>query len=1228
VGDTLLDLYKVTGILGQGGMGTVYKVHHQGWKVDLAVKSPQPEFFQTETDKVNFIGEAEAWVNLGLHPHTVSCYYVRTLGGIPRVFAEYVEGGSLSDWIRDRRLYAGGQEQALARLLDVAIQFAWGLDYAHQQGLIHQDVKPGNVMMTPEGTLKVTDFGLAKARAAVSPRPQPRGDELPGTLLATWGGMSEAYCSPEQAKIEAMARAGIPAVEWPKLTRRTDMWSWGVSVLEMFMGERTWLRGSLADTVLENYLSSDAEDPAIPPMPPALADLLWYCFQVEPEARPRDMQAVATALQEIYQQEIGQLYPREAPKPAEALADSLNNRAVSLLDLGRTEEAERLWGEALQADPYHPEATYNRGLVLWRSARLTDEALVTQMREVCSAHATARLPSYLLAQIHLERGDVEGALELLTKLEEEGVQGAAVATLLSQAQTQPVGSGRCLRTFKGHTSIVNSVCLSGDGRYALSGSGSDLRPMPGALKLWEVNSGRCLRTFEGHKGAVKSVCLSEDGRYALSGSADGTLKLWEVSRGRCLYTFKGHMGWVRSVCLSEDGRYALSGSGFDPDLGPMPGALKLWEVSSGRCLRTFNGHMGAVNSVCLSEDGRYALSGSADETLKLWEVSSGRCLRTFEGHKGAVNSVCLSGDGHYAFSGSHDKTLKLWDLSGGCCLRTFEGHTDSVTSACLSGDGRYALSGSHSKTLKLWEMATGRCLRTFEGCTDGWVTSVSLSGDGRYALSGSWDQTLKLWELELDGREGPTAPAAICRVSSSEAALTADIAYQNALGQAKASLARGETLAAAYFLRQARSQPGYTHAVEALALWAELYRHLPRQGFRSSWLINTFEEYTTAACLSGDGRYALSAGGKTLKLWEVSSGRCLRIFGEDTIGWVGLVCLSGDGRYALSGISGSLDHTLKLWELSSGRCLRTFEGHTHDVASIYLSADGRFALSGGGDWGDKTLKLWEVSSGRCLRTFKGHTRYVASVCLSGDGRYALSGSGDKTLKLWEVSSGRCLCTFEGHTNNVDSACLSGDGRYALSGSSDHTLKLWEVSSGRCLRTFNGHMGAVNSVCLSGDGRYALSGSWDHTLKLWEVSSGRCMRTFEGHTQSVTSVSLSGDGRYALSGSYDKTMKLWELEWELETRDPVDWDEGARPYLETFLTLHTPYVATLPQDREPSEEEIVQALTRRGRPSWNHQDWLELLRQLQYTGYGWLYPDGVGLELEHMARDWEGPPPLS
>jgi hypothetical protein len=126
---------------------------------------------------------------------------------------------------------------------------------------------------------------------------------------------------------------------------------------------------------------------------------------------------------------------------------------------------------------------------------------------------------------------------------------------------------------------------------------------------------------------------------------------------------------------------------------------------------------------------------------------------------------------------------------------------------------------------------------------------------------------------------------------------------------------------------------------------------------------------------------------------------------------------------------------------------------------------------------------------------------------------------------------------------------------------------------------------------------------------------------------VNSVSLSSDGRWALSGSDDKTLRLWELDWEYEFPGWAEWDEGARPHLVNFLTLHTAYAAVLPEGRKPSKEEIVAALTRRGTPEWTEEDFRGLLDTLGCAGYGWLKPEGVRRELEKMAREWQGPPPL-
>jgi serine/threonine protein kinase len=277
--------------------------------------------------------EAQTWVQLGPQPNVVSCHYVRRVDEIPRVFIEHVSGGDLAQFIRSRQLYADGPQSALKQILDIAIQSAWGLHHAHEHRMIHQDMKPANVLMTTDGVAKVTDFGLATMQA------QEGGGG--GTLVAGVTGHTPLYASPEQA-----AKG--------QLTRRTDIWRWAVSVLEMFMGERTWPIGSVAGYYLEQLRDTGPSDASLPVLPSPFASLLGECFNEDEAARPRTFLAIAQRLTNMYSMFVGEPYPREPFSVAGVQCDNYNNRALSLLDLGKLDLAREAWTAGLRLDATPP----------------------------------------------------------------------------------------------------------------------------------------------------------------------------------------------------------------------------------------------------------------------------------------------------------------------------------------------------------------------------------------------------------------------------------------------------------------------------------------------------------------------------------------------------------------------------------------------------------------------------------------------------------------------------------------------------------------------------------------------------------------------------------------------------------------------------------------------------------------------------------------------------------
>jgi serine/threonine protein kinase len=421
IGSLFAEKYRVLAAF-QGGMSVVFKVQHMEWEVPLAMKCPLPRLLQNQYAQRSFQHECDLWINLGLHPHVATCYYVRRLQNHTYVFAEFIEDGTLREWIATRQLYKGGEEVAFARMLDIAIQTAWALDYAHKRHFVHQDVKPGNVLMTSDGTAKLTDFGLARAARVAAQDAQSRAS-------AEFAGGTPAYWSPEQEKKL-------------RVTAAADVWSWGLSVLEMFTGGVVLKSGVHAKAHLAAFRDRALlKSRGLPQMPESLYEVLRNCFRSDPSNRLNDLGAVAARLIDIYKDVHREEYSRPRPDSSLIAADSLNNRAVSLLDLGQKEKAMVLLTEALAIDPAHPEVTFNRALILYRDGKRTAANVVAKLEAIEPANMGNSSVVCLLARISIEVGDRAKAMNVIKQAEEKAAsesEHAEIAKIKMAATAGPL----------------------------------------------------------------------------------------------------------------------------------------------------------------------------------------------------------------------------------------------------------------------------------------------------------------------------------------------------------------------------------------------------------------------------------------------------------------------------------------------------------------------------------------------------------------------------------------------------------------------------------------------------------------------------------------------------------------------------------------------------------------------------------------------------------------------
>ena len=1014
-GAILLDTYRIESDAIEGGMGRVWRVHHTGWNVDLAMKQPKAALFQSQHQKDNFIHECEAWIGLGLHPHIVSCYYVREINGIPTIFSEWMDGGSLKDAIESGSLYHGSEAEQQERLLDIAIQFARGLHYAHEcrdedgqpMGLIHQDVKPDNLLLTKAGEAKVADFGISKARALLtvlegSEKELAAYADSGGTMYAASGGYTPAYCSMEQMN-------GL------RLTRRTDIYSWAVSVMEMYLGDRPWANGIIAGAACESYF---------PEARVALSDsmkvLLTECLNEDEAQRPHDFSVIEEKLLAIYKAEIGNDYPRPVPKAAADTADSLNNRALSFLDLGKPEEAERCWEKALERDARHVRSVYNHCLFDWRSGDIDDQTARLRLESAINRSAVPQEYAEYLFLLDSERN------------------------------AEQIKSNR--REVVPLCGPFPNPAISPDGNLVYESCFND-----STVGIWDVKQ-RCRvgSLQNSNMDNIRMLLLSPNGVFLAVTNMTGTVNLWNMLSRQFVgtltqYTERETKFWtetgpysvtyhhtVLAMAFTTDGRLLLT-AGAD-------GTIFLWDTNTARGIWAVESQADMFSAVCISHNGMLAATGTNDGTIKVWELGTGKLLRSIHGMTGEINALCFCSNDDTLLAASNVDFIARWNLADG---RRINERTSglSVRITDFSATGTLAISSDG----QVFQTADGRCLYTYPD------TEVAcFASEESYVLTADKSTVWAVWPCPHE--PGPRAPWHLSDISSVALSLEREAGFAALIEKARQALDERDVAAATRYIEQMRAIPGAGAQPTYMSLNRDIGRFCRADSIESILPVELAEngDSTRKECFSR------KTGDKCTIITGMSySKNNVEVFDADYEKAV--VCtlrsskqlldavLSADGSFAVTGGS---DRHVKVWSIPQGKCIKTLKGHSDTINRIFLSADDASVLSGGSDM---TVRLWAIEKGQCTMTFQcGNMNGISSVALSPDKRLAAAGSYDGHILIWDTVTGQCVKSLS-IDGKVEDILFSHDSKRLWVCCTKHlfdsTLMLWDMRNCNAMHEF-------------------------------------------------------------------------------------------------------------------------------------------------------------------------------
>lgn len=1102
-------------LVDEGGMGRVYE-GLQGMPCrTVAVKVIKPGMLSPGAAR-RFEYEAQILGRL-THPGIARIYSLGMQqlpgGEVPYFVMEFV------DEARSITVYAQERDLSTRDRVTLFREVCRAVAHGHQRGVIHRDLKPGNILVDGAGQPKIIDFGVARSTdgSGVLPTMHTDAGQLVGTL---------AYMAPEQ-----FANAS------DDLDVRADVYALGIVLYELLAGSPPYdfsrhavyevarvvkdvepkslsmvnpkLRGDISTIVakclekdrgrryssaaeLEADLGRYLRGEAITASPPGLLDSIVRLARRHRLAATAAAGIVLSLLLAVVGISIFAIRAERQRELADAARQEALHQARQAADERETAQREKARADA-EADTSR-QRLYVANLRSLQSY-LTDKNLraARQLYQENLALVGAPLP----LELHCLGAQLDDAL-VVRDTGKASVSrlaytrdGCGLVALTCAAPTlspakRTAASQNFVTTFYRHprttiNSTRNAVLSFAAGNYH---DYAPVEPDAAAWKaVWHTSIGVPEREAIAEDGSAPPLAVSPSGSRLAVQTPDGGIRIVDAVTRRDTTVLEGHRGRLSAVAFSPDGSRLAALAAHD--------FLTLWDADDGRLLLRNDKKRHTVKFEFSPDSSRLAIvmrDMKRNREVRIHDAGDGRTISSVHISKGQGESdwlLAFSPDGSRLATSSHEHDLHVWDVDSGESLAVLQGHTAMISAVTFSPDGERIASGAANGNIRLWNAETFALERELMGHDDS-VDTLTFRPGGEDLASGSIDGTVRIWSSTA------TAPLAVL---AGVRGMTA-VAYSP----------DGSQLAVA---------PQGGGGVE---LWN------PRTAKRLLSLVGAGGTVAQLA-FSPDGTLVAAAyetprDAGAIRVWRTDTGEQVRSLGDHGQDAV-TVTFSPDGARLLT-TSG--DETLMAWNIDTGRRLMAIPCRRQSVtfhrpSAVFGLAGSRVAY--------KQPHLFDGTTGTLVANLPPQGQ-VTALAASPDGRMLAAGMAIGNVYLTDFATGKRIGGLVGHTGSLRAIAFRPDNARVVTGSEDGSVRLWDVAKGDPIRVFVGHEGGVEQAIFSPDGRRIITAATDGTVRIWDADQGQELCTLPGQRELPRAIALSPDGARLVTAASDGSVRIWGL----------------------------------------------------------------------------------------------------